>query len=123
MLTVEQVLSRAETLARQAAAAGVTDEQVGLALTHLKRHRDVGGTLALLEELKKSPFSQRSRQTPRQFAALEECVRSALQGVSSWEEAAAIVGWARRLVVVYQPEWRPPRGDDSRRRADQGGRR
>jgi len=110
MLTTEQVLMRAETLAQLAAAAGVTDEQLALVLVHLKRHRDVGGTLTLLKELKRSPFSRRSRQTPRQLAALEESVRGALKGLSSWEEAAGIIGWARRLAVFYQPKRRQAGG-------------
>jgi hypothetical protein len=96
------MLSRAETLAQKAAAAGVRDEQLSLALVHLKRHRDVAATLALLVELQRSSFARRTRQTPFQFKALEEGVRAGLQGVSNWEDAAGIVGWARRLVTFYQ---------------------
>lgn len=102
MLTSEQKLSKAETLARKAAAAGVHDDQLSLALVHLKRHRDVAASLVLLDELKRSSFSRRSNQTPFQFKALEENVRLALQGISDWKEAAEIVGWARRLVRFYQ---------------------
>jgi hypothetical protein len=102
MLTSDQKLSKADTLARKAAAGGVHDNQLSLALVHLKRHQDVAASLALLRELKRSSFARRSKQTPFQFKALEESVRLALQGVSDWKEAAEIVGWARRLVRFYQ---------------------
>jgi hypothetical protein len=122
-MTSEQMLSRAETLARRTAVAGVRDEQLSLALVHLKRHRDVVATLALLAELPRSSFARRSRQTPHQFKALEEHVRSALLGVSDWEEAAGIVGWARRLVTFYQPARNParPRDEGQDRRGPGGG--
>jgi hypothetical protein len=124
-MTPEQMLSRAETLARQAAAAGVRDEQIALALVHLKRHREVAATLALLSELRHSSFARRTRQTPFQFKALEEGVQAALQGVSGWEDAAGIVGWARRLVTFYQPsrsQGRPRDAGQDRRRGGGGGR-
>jgi hypothetical protein len=115
-LTTDQILTRANNLARQAAAAQVPDEQLSLALVHLKRHRDVAATLTLLAELRRSSFAHRSRSTPAQFQALEENVQRALQDLSDWEEAAAILGWARRLVGFYahgqsrahrgQPSWR-----------------
>ncbi|HEX3556915.1 MAG TPA: hypothetical protein VIA62_27130 [Thermoanaerobaculia bacterium] len=113
MLTTDQMMSRAEALARQAAGAGVHDDQLSLVLVHLKRHRDIAATLALLVELKRSSFAYRSRSTLEQLKALEESVRPALQGVSAWEDAAGIVGWARRLVTYYQPlrfRSRPPEG-------------
>ena len=106
MLSADQIakiMPRAETLARQTAAAEVRDEQLSLVLVHLKRHRNVAATLALLGELKRSSFARRSKQTPAQFAALDEHVGRALQGISAWDKAAAIVGWARRLVTFYQP--------------------
>jgi hypothetical protein len=34
--------------------------------------------------------------------ALDRHVKSALSGVSSWKEAAVIVGWAKRLWPVYK---------------------
>jgi len=118
MLTTEQIMSRAETLARQTAGAGVHDDQLSLVLVHLKRHHDIAATLALLVELKKSPFAHRSRSTPWQIKALEESVRPALQGVASWEDAAGIIGWARRLFAYYQPlrsQTRPREGGGHRR--------
>jgi hypothetical protein len=118
MLTTDQVLSRAETLARQAGGAGVHDDQLSIVLVHLKRHHDIAATLTLLIELKKSPFAHRSRSTPEQFRALEASVRPALLGVSDWEDAAGIVGWARRLVTFYPPlrtQTRPREGKGFRR--------
>ncbi|HTG34103.1 MAG TPA: hypothetical protein VLB76_14335 [Thermoanaerobaculia bacterium] len=103
MLTTDQLMSRAETLARQAGGAGVHDDQLSLILVHLKRHRDIAATLVLLSELRLSSFAHRSRSTPAQFKALEESVRPALLGVSSWEDAAGIVGWARRLLTFHSP--------------------
>ena len=112
MQTIDPILSRAETLARQAAGAGVHDDQLSLVLVHLKRHRDVAATLALLGELRRSSFAHRSRSTPGQLKALEESVRLALQGISAWEDAAGIVGWARRLVTYYQPSRSQTRPQD-----------
>jgi hypothetical protein len=124
MLSDEQILSKAETLARQTAAAGVRDEQLALALVHLKRHQSIAATLALLAELKRSSFAKRTRQTPGQFAALEEHVGRALTGVSEWRQAAEIVGWARRLVSFYQPSSPPGRPrDEGGWRRGAGGRR
>ena len=108
MLTDEQILSKAETLAQRAASAGVHEDQLSFAFAHLKRHQSVAATLQLLSELLKSSFSKRSSQTPVQFKALEENVRAALQGVSSWQEGASIVGWARRLLKFYRPDGNPP---------------
>jgi len=103
MLSDDQILSKAEALARQAAAAGVREEQLSLALVHLKRHRDVGATLAMLGELKTSPFARRTRQTEAQIKAVDASLRLALQGASAWEDAARVVGWARRLLTFYKP--------------------
>ena len=100
-LTIDQVLSRADTLARQLVAAGVPDAQLSLALVHLKRHHDLAATRTLLAELRQSSFAQRSRSTPGQFKALEENVGRTLQGLTAWEDGAAILGWARRLATFY----------------------
>jgi hypothetical protein len=101
MLTPEQRMSRADTLARQAGSAGARADQLSLVLVHLKRHQDVAATLALLTELHSSPFAHRSRSTPAQLRALEGSVRLALQRITDWNEAAFIIGWARRLVTFY----------------------
>jgi hypothetical protein len=100
-LTSDQILTRANTLASQIAAARVPDAQLSMALVHLKRHRDVAATLKLLAELRRSPFGHRNRGTSEQFRVLEENVRRALQGLTVWEEAAAVLGWGRRLVSYY----------------------
>ena len=100
-LKIEHILSRADALAQQTATAGVPDAQLSIVLSHLKRHRDVAATLDLLGELKRSPFAFRNRGTPAQYASLDESVRAALRGLNAWEDAAAVLGWARRLVVYY----------------------
>lgn len=99
MLTTNQLMSRADILARQVGGAGGQENQLAFVLVHLKRHRNIEATLLLLKELKSSPFAYRSRSTPGQFRALEEYVRPALKGISTWEEAAGIIGWARRLLA------------------------
>ena len=116
VLTTDQILSRADALARQAASARVSDQQLSLVLVHLKRHRDVASTLTLLRTLRSSSFAFRNRGTPDQMRALEENVRRALQGLAVWDDAAAVLGWARRLVGYYaqgrvplQPEGAPRR--------------
>lgn len=110
-LKIEHILSRADALAQQTAGAGVPDAQLSLVLSHLKRHRDVAATLELLKELKRSPFAFRNRGTPAQYSSLDESVRFALKGMTAWEDAAAILGWARRLVVYYaQGQIRNQRG-------------
>jgi hypothetical protein len=123
VLAIDQVLAAADTLARRAAAAGVQDNQLAYALTHLKRHQDVAGTLSLLARLETSPFAKRSNQTPRQLAALRREVSESLQRVADWRDAAAIVGWARRLAAYYRPAGGgPPReGQEPRPRRGGGG--
>jgi hypothetical protein len=108
MLTDDQILSRADQLASHAAMAGVHEDQLAIAFAHLKRHQDVTATLRLLADLMKSSFARRSRQTPAQFRAMELHVRTALQNVRSWQDAASIVGWARRLVKYHQSKERRP---------------
>ncbi len=101
-MTDEEQIRRGDTLARQCASAGVLENQLGLVLAHLKRHRDVRATGRLLESLRGSPFAGRTRSTRLQFEALEKHVRPALASATGWEEAAGIVGWAKRLSAVYR---------------------
>jgi hypothetical protein len=100
-LTTDQMLSRANALANQIAAARVPEEQLAMALVHVRRHRDVAATLILLGELRQSSFARRSRSTSEQLRNLEESVRRALLGLNAWEDAAMVLGWARRLVGYY----------------------
>jgi hypothetical protein len=100
-LTIDQILARANTLASQIAAANVPDQQLSIVLVHLKRHRDVKASLTLLAELRRSPFARRHNAIRAQFQTVEENVRNALKSLTDWEEAAAILGWARRLVSYY----------------------
>ena len=100
-LTIDQILGRANILASQIAAANVPDQQLSMALVHLKRHRNVAASLTLLAGLKRSPFARRNNSTRAQFQVIEENIRQALEKLDDWEEAAAILGWARRLVSYY----------------------
>ena len=97
----DQILSRANALATQVAAGRVPDEQLSMALVHLKRHHDVAATLTLIAELRSSSFARRSRSTAEQLRILDESVRRALRDLTSWEDAAMVLGWARRLVNYY----------------------
>lgn len=100
--SIEDLMQRGDALARQAALAGVLENQLALVVSHLRRHQDKSSTLTLLEELKDSPFAKRSKGTPDQFKALHRLVRAALSTAQDWEEAAQIVGWARRLLAVHR---------------------
>ncbi len=92
-----EVMTRAETLARQCASAGVLENQLATVLAHLRRHRAVAATRRLLDDLTTSPFATRTKSTRRQFEELARHVKMALGGARTWEEAAQIVGWAKRL--------------------------
>ncbi|RMH23580.1 MAG: hypothetical protein D6696_00145 [Acidobacteria bacterium] len=96
----EVLLERARNLAASCARSGVKDYQLGQVLAHLKRHQDVAATRRLLSELKQSPFGRRTRSAEEQFSALEANVGTALARVPSWRQAAALVGWAKRLLRV-----------------------
>ena len=97
---VDKVLPKAQVLAEHCAQDGVPDNYLAMVLAHLGRHRDVAATLRLLSALPSSPFGQRTRSTFRQMTGLRRHVSAALAGspAPSWEQAAWIVGWARRLV-------------------------
>ncbi len=96
------VMTRAETLARQCASAGVLENQLGTVLAHLRRHRDVAATRRLLDDLTTSPFATRTKSTRRQFEELARHVKPALGGTVGWQEAVQIVGWAKRLSAVFR---------------------
>lgn len=101
MLAIDDILSRATTLAQRCGGDRVPENLLAMVLSHLRRHRDVKATLGLLAALQKSPFQRRTKSTPHQLAKLETHVTSALVRVSGWEDAAWIVGWARRLARSY----------------------
>jgi hypothetical protein len=100
MLEMDEILDRATTLARRCDGDRVPENLLAMVLSHLRRHRDVAETLGLLTALQKSPFRQRTKSTPHQFAKLKDHVTVAVTR-TSWEEAAWIVGWARRLARSY----------------------
>ena len=95
--TDEVILEKAESLASSCVRAGVRDNQLSQVLTHLKRRRDLTATRRLIEGLPRSTFGQRNRGTRRQFEALRDHVGEVLRWANSWQDAATVVGWARRL--------------------------
>lgn len=101
-MTPEQSMERGAALARQAAGAGVLENHLAQILAHLRRHRDLAATLGLLEALPRSPFAERSRGTRRQFHELERLLAPELKALRDWRAAAAVVGWAGRLLVSFQ---------------------
>ena len=98
----EDLMKRGDSLAQRCAMDQVPENQLGMVLAHLKRHRSPEETKELLSGLPRSPFGRRTRSTREQLEALDRHVKSALGGVSSWNEAAVIVGWAKRLWPVYK---------------------
>ncbi len=95
------LMQRARALAERCATDGVLENQLGNVLAHLKRHRDIAATGRLIDALKTSPFARRTQSTRRQFEALARHVTPALRGVRDWEEAAQVVGWAKRLSPIF----------------------
>ncbi len=98
----DDLMRRAEVLAQQCATSGVLENQLGGVLAHLVRHRSPAATRRLLDALQISPFATRTKSTRRQFEALARYVAPALSSVRGWQEAARIVGWAKRLSAVYR---------------------
>ncbi len=98
----EDLMKRGDSLAQRCAGDKVPENQLGMVLAHLKRHRRPEATHKLLAGLPVSPFGRRTGSTRGQFEALQRHVKAALSGVSRWEEAAVIVGWAKRLWPVYK---------------------
>lgn len=98
----EDLMKRGDSLAQRCAVDQVPENQLGMVLAHLKRHRRPAATQELLAGLPQSPFGRRTGSTRGQFEALQRHVKAALSGVSSWQEAAVIVGWAKRLCSVYK---------------------
>ncbi len=98
----EDLMRRGDVLARSCAGAGVPENQLGIVLAHLKRHRRPEATRQLLAALLKSPFAWRSKSTRQQLENLERYVKAALAHVTDWQQAAVIVGWAKRLWSVYK---------------------
>ncbi len=101
MLAMDEILSRANTLAQRCGGDRVPENLLAMVLAHLRRHHDLQATRSLLAALQRSPFRLRTQSTARQLAKLETHVTATLGGVSGWEDAAWIVGWARRLARSY----------------------
>jgi len=101
MLAMDEILGRATILAQRCGGDRVPENLLAMVLSHLRRNRDLQATRSLLTALQKSPFRLRTQSTPRQLAKLETHVTAALSRVTEWEEAAWIIGWARRLARSY----------------------
>jgi hypothetical protein len=99
MLNEEELISQAENLARSA-ASDVQANHLATLLAHLKMHRNPKATRNLLSSLQRSPFVTRTQSTRNQFEALERHAGPVLDRASSWEDAAYVLGWARRLLAA-----------------------
>lgn len=98
----EKIMERGDALARRCALDGVPENHLGMVLAHLKRHRRPEATRELLAALPTSAFARRTRATRTQLEALGRHVKAALSQVSNWDDAARIVGWAKRLCPTYR---------------------
>lgn len=90
----EKITERGNALAQRYAQDNVPENHLGMVLAHLKRHRRPEATRELLAALPTSAFARRTRGTRTQLEALGRHVKAALSQVSSWDDAARIVGWA-----------------------------
>jgi|CXWL01.1.fsa_nt_gi hypothetical protein len=123
-MTDDQVLARAEGLARRLCQKGVRDNQLNLALVHLKRGRDLSATLKLLVALPGTPMALRANHTQGQLRELQRLVAEEVKTVRAWQDAVAILGWARRLMPSFREETEAygagPAGGGGRHRPDHG---
>lgn len=95
--TDEMVLEKARILAGACARTGVRDNQLGQVLTHLKRGRDLASTRRLVDALAVSTFATRTKSTRFQLQAIRDHVGEVLRWANNWEDAARVIGWAKRL--------------------------
>jgi hypothetical protein len=102
-VTQEELMKQGSMLAEQCAQARVLENQLATVLAHLKRHQSTGKTIELLKTLLTSPFARRTRSTANQLHALERLVRPVLTRNRDWQDAATVIGWAKRLAGFYQP--------------------
>jgi hypothetical protein len=100
-MSLDLWISRGEALARQCAGGGVTESQIAQLLAHLKRNQNLASTRALLDRLPTSPFGTRTGSTRKQYEALTKHVGPALRRAATWQEAAQILGWAKRLMPLH----------------------
>lgn len=91
----ETLMTQGEALARQ--CGNVNENQLGMVLAHLRRHKDPAATERLLEKLLTSPFARRTQSTRRQMEDLHHEVGRVLRKHKNWHDAAQVVGWAKRL--------------------------
>jgi hypothetical protein len=99
----ERHMQKGESLARLCAQNGVQESHLGWVLAHLKHFQDPHATRTLLECLPRSAFAQRTKKTREQIEHLSHLVLAEVQSQRPWQEAATIVGWAKRLLAVYKP--------------------
>ncbi len=97
----EILVERGDKLARACAKAGVRENDLAMLLAHLRRHRNPKGSLKLLASLERSTFAGRNKGTRKQMEALHQHGRPVLNRARNWQEAATVVGWAKRLMVVH----------------------
>lgn len=95
-MTEDQLAEAGARLGQQCAFADVEENHLAFVVAHLNRRRDVAATRALIANLPKSPFAKRSRKTGEQLEALRAEIDPVLANARSWQDAARIVGWAKR---------------------------
>jgi len=98
-----ELLTQGISLANQCVQSKVLENQLAMVVAHLLRHKCIAETRALLQRLPTSSFGRRTKSTRPQLEQLAKHVGSAFGRLSDWEEAATVVGWAKRLVAFYQP--------------------
>jgi hypothetical protein len=98
-----ELLTQGTALANRCVQSKVLENQLAMVVAHLRRHRSIAQTRALLKHLPKSSFGDRTNSTRPQLEQLSKHVGYAFGRLSDWEEAATVVGWAKRLVAFYQP--------------------
>ncbi len=99
----DELMQQGGMLAADCARSGVLENQLATVLAHLKRHQNPARTAELLKSLPGSPFARRTRSTGEQLQSLERLVRPVLIRAGGWQEAATVIGWAKRLAAFYQP--------------------
>jgi len=98
----EDLMTRGDAMARRCAMDGVLENQLAMVLAHLNRHRNPQATRELVRAMPRSVFATRSGRARGQYEALERHVSPELGRVKTWEEAAVVVGWAKRLWSSYK---------------------
>ena len=105
----DALIEKARSLAADCRSAKVNKNEVQQILGHLRRRRDLPATLKLLKSLPKSCFNRGDFKLQKRLEALGTHVGSALRGQPDWLQAARLLGWTCRFLVVLEHEGRKNR--------------